>query len=144
MHSGMICHVMCLKAGMAEGEFSMGRRRSKPQGGKVQAGEFQFAVPVLQMPPEDVQGKNCSNKLLFDPPLLFGKGCVVKEGSLMSFSPSKGMFLLWFQGAGTLLLVLCRLAEQQKQGHVSSEFIILKSREGREERLYLCISLLCY
>lgn len=70
MHNGMICHVTCLKEVMAEGEFSMERRRLglKPQGGKAQAGEFQFAVPVLQMPPEDARGKNCSNKPWFDPP----------------------------------------------------------------------------
>lgn len=39
MHSGMVCHVICLKTAMAEGEFSMERRRlgSKPQGGKAEA-----------------------------------------------------------------------------------------------------------
>lgn len=54
-----ICHVTCLKEVMAEGEFSVERRRLglKPRGGKVQAGEFQFAVPVLQTPPEGARGK---------------------------------------------------------------------------------------
>lgn len=144
MHNSMICYVVCLKAAIAEGEFSVERRRLelKPQGGKVQAGEFQFAVPVLPMAPEDAQGENCSNKSLFGPPCLERD---IVEGSLPHvLQPFQRNVPIWSQGAGTLLLVLCSLAEQHKQGHVTSEFIISKSREGMEKCLYLCISLLRY
>lgn len=145
MHSGMICHVICLKAAMAEGEFSMERRRlgSKPQGAKVKA-EVSSSLLCLHCKCllKMLEVKTAPVNHCLTP--LFGKGHSVKEVSLMSFGPSKGIFLLWFQGADTLLPVLCRLAEQHKQGHVLSEFIILESREGREKCLYLCISLLCY
>lgn len=144
MHNSMICYVTCLKAVMAEGEFSLERRRLEL---KHRVGKFRLVSSSLlclyckwllkMLKVKTAPINHCLVHSVW-------KGTLVKGVSPMSSSPPKGMFPLWFQGAGTLLLVLCRLAEQHKQGHVTSEFIISKSREGREKCLYLCISLLCY
>lgn len=127
----MICYVVCLKAAIAEGEFSVERRRLelKPQGGKVQAGEFQFAVPVLPMAPEDAQGENCSNKSLFGPPCLERD---IGEGSLPHvLQPFRGMFLYGLKG-----LAPCSLSSAAWQNSISRAMLPLSSLFQKAEKAW--------
>ena len=109
----------------------------------VHASAFQFSVPVLQMLHEDALAKNCPNKSLFNPPAQ--KQTHGEASFTHVLHPfRKTIILMVSMGLTLRTLSLTRLAKQCKQEYVISEFVILKSGEGREKCLYLHISLLCY